>query len=166
LTALFSPLSAENILGLIQDAKDSGAEVLLGDCKRDGAIVQPHIITGVKPGMKIWDRETFGPGRHCALLCDFLLSANLSCLSVIVVAVVDTVDQAVELANSSDYSLTASVWTRNVHSAIEVASRIRASKCYFNQTLRSYLQILPEGVTNINGQTMHIEPAAPMAGLG
>ncbi|KIM85571.1 hypothetical protein PILCRDRAFT_816768 [Piloderma croceum F 1598] len=128
LTALFSAQSAENVLGLIQDAKDSGAGVLLGDCKRDGAIIQPHIITGVKPGMKIWDRETFGP--------------------VIVVAVVDTVDQAVELANSSDYSLTASVWTRNVHSAIEVASRIRAS------------------VTNINGQTMHVEPAAPMAGLG
>ena len=71
LTALFSAQSAENVLGLIQDAKDSGAGVLLGDCKRDDAIIQPHIVTGVKPGMKIWDRETFGPGMHCALLVTF-----------------------------------------------------------------------------------------------
>jgi hypothetical protein len=88
-------------------------------------------------------------------------------LSVIAFAVVDTVDQAVELANSSDYSLTASLWTRNVHSALDVASRIRAGKTHFKLVQWSHLSTLsPEGCTNINGSTIHSEPAAPLGGLG
>jgi Aldehyde dehydrogenase family len=42
-------------------------------------------------------------------------------------AVVDTVDEAVELANNSDYSLTASIWTKSID-GINIAGRIRAGK--------------------------------------
>jgi acyl-CoA reductase-like NAD-dependent aldehyde dehydrogenase len=41
-------------------------------------------------------------------------------------AVVDTIDEAVELANASDYSLAASLWTKDVYNAINVAMRIRS----------------------------------------
>jgi acyl-CoA reductase-like NAD-dependent aldehyde dehydrogenase len=67
LTALFSADSAANVLSLIQDAKDAGAGLLLGDLKRDGAVIQPHLLTGVKPGMRLWDKESFGPGKNYAL---------------------------------------------------------------------------------------------------
>ncbi|KAL5521557.1 hypothetical protein ACEPAF_2305 [Sanghuangporus sanghuang] len=56
--------------------------------------------------MRAFDRESFGP--------------------IIGITTVDTIDEAVELANATDYALSGSVWTRNVNVALDVASRIRA----------------------------------------
>lgn len=56
---------------------------------------------------------------------------------VLAIAVVDTVDEAVELANDSEYSLVSSLWTTNVHKAFEVGSRIRAGGITTNQTFDS-----------------------------
>ncbi|TDL14083.1 ALDH-like protein, partial [Rickenella mellea] len=128
LSCLFSESSAANVLTMIAEAKSAGAQVLLGDMKKDGAIIQPHILSGVKPGMRTWDRESFGP--------------------VIVISVVDTVDEAVDLANTSDYSLTASVWTKDKFKGLEVARRIRT------------------GCAMVNGPTFVYEPAFGHAGLG
>jgi acyl-CoA reductase-like NAD-dependent aldehyde dehydrogenase len=70
ISALFSDASAENILGMIRDAQAQGGHVLYGDVQRQGSLVQPHIVTDVKPGMKLWQRESFGPGMHSRLpLC-------------------------------------------------------------------------------------------------
>lgn len=52
-------------------------------------------------------------------------------LSVVVFVVVETVDEAVETANASEYSLSASLWTRDVYAAQSTASRIRAGQCFF-----------------------------------
>lgn len=49
-------------------------------------------------------------------------------LVVIIVVVADTVDQIVDIANESAYSLSAAVWTKNINTALDVASRIRAGK--------------------------------------
>lgn len=62
LSALFTSASAENVVSMIKEAQTEGAEIVLGDVKREGSLVQPHIITGVKPGMRLWDKESFGPG--------------------------------------------------------------------------------------------------------
>ncbi|KAI0821818.1 aldehyde dehydrogenase [Trametes gibbosa] len=126
--ALFTERSAENVLGMIKEAVDGGAEVLVGDLAREGAVVQPHIVAGVKPGMRLWERESFGP--------------------VIALVVVDTVDEAVEAANASTYSLVAGLWTKDVHTAFDVAARIRA------------------GCTDINGPTVHTEWMRGHGGLG
>ncbi|KAI0821828.1 aldehyde dehydrogenase [Trametes gibbosa] len=126
--ALFTERSADNVLGMIKDAVDGGAEVLVGDLAREGAVVQPHIVAGVKPGMRLWERESFGP--------------------VIALVVVDTVDEAVEAANASTYSLVAGLWTKDVHTAFDVAARIRA------------------GCTDINGPTVHTEWMRGHGGLG
>ncbi|KII91291.1 hypothetical protein PLICRDRAFT_173167 [Plicaturopsis crispa FD-325 SS-3] len=128
LGALFTEGSAENVIKLVKEAKEAGADVFLGDFKREGSVVQPHLISGVKPGMRAWDQESFGP--------------------VIVFAEVDTADEAVELANSSEYTLVSSVWTKDIYTAFDVAARIRA------------------GYSNINGTTMHVEPLASHMGLG
>ena len=63
LSALFSTASAENVIGMIGEAQAEGAEVLVGDVKNEGAVVQPHVITCVKPGMRLWERESFGPSK-------------------------------------------------------------------------------------------------------
>ncbi|KAI0312826.1 aldehyde dehydrogenase [Amylostereum chailletii] len=112
LSSLFTDAGAENILGLIREAKDAGAEILLGDLQRDGSLVKPHIVVGVKKGMRLWERETFGPGEAAALM--------------LAVTVADTVQEAIELAIDSEYSLVSSLWTRDVHAAMEVATQIRA----------------------------------------
>ncbi|KLO14001.1 aldehyde dehydrogenase [Schizopora paradoxa] len=126
--SVMNEVFAENILGMMREAKDAGAEVILGDLTRDGPVIQPHLLKGVKPGMRAWDRESFGP--------------------VVGFAVVDTIDEAVELANASDYSLTASLWTRDVNNAIDVASRLRA------------------GCSVVNGSTFHSEVGLGNGGLG
>ena len=43
-------------------------------------------------------------------------------------AAVETIDDAIAAANASDYSLVAGLWTNNVHTAFDVASRIRAGE--------------------------------------
>ncbi|KAH9940869.1 aldehyde dehydrogenase [Epithele typhae] len=126
--ALFSEASAENVVALLKDAAAEGAKILVGDASRQGPLVQPHIVTEVKPGMRIWDRESFGP--------------------VVIVAVVDTVDEAVALANASDYSLMAALWTRDIYNAFGVSEKIRS------------------GYVNINGPTVYYEWMRSLAGLG
>jgi len=127
LSAQFREDSTENIQKMMREAKEDGAEFLLGDGSREGAVIQPHIVTGVKPGMLLWERESFGP-----------LTA---------VVEVDTVDEAVELANATTYSLVGSVWTRDLNLALDVSSRIRY------------------GCVNVNGPTIHVEDTREHGGL-
>nr|BAV14023.1 aldehyde dehydrogenase [Pholiota microspora] len=122
--ALFTESLAENIVGMIREAQSVGAEVLLGDMDRKKSVLVPHLIRNVKPGMRLWDRESFGP--------------------VMVFAVVDTVEEAVDLANASEYSLCASLWTGDIFAGQAIASRC----------------------TSINGPTVHSEPADGLVGLG
>ncbi|KAJ7731097.1 Aldehyde/histidinol dehydrogenase [Mycena maculata] len=103
LGSLFAEGSAADVLA---GAQAAGAEVLMGDLARDGALVRPHLISGVKPGMRLWERESFGP--------------------VIAFALVDTPEEAVELANASDYTLSAALWTSDMYMAQRIAPLIRA----------------------------------------
>lgn len=70
--ALFTERSAENVIAMIKEAVDAGAELLVGDLTREGAVVQPHIVAGVKPGMRLWERESFGPGACPSSMRDAL----------------------------------------------------------------------------------------------
>ena len=107
LSSLFTERSADNIIAMLKEAKETGAEILLGDMKKAGpALLKPHVLLGVKPETRLWKCESFGP--------------------VLAMAVVDTVDEAVELANASDYSLVAALWTKDVYNAIGLAMRIRS----------------------------------------
>lgn len=112
LSALFTEGHAEGVLSMVREATEKdGAELLFGDLHRSGAFLHPHLVklNAIKPGIKIWERESFGP--------------------VTVFIEFETLDQAIELANDSDYSLSASLWTKNVHSAMALAPRIRAGTC-------------------------------------
>ena len=124
LGALFSEPSAENVVSLLKEAAEAGAKILVGDMQRQGTVVQPHIVTDVKPCMRIWDRESFGPGelQFAVLISEIWLSGDI----VVIVAVVDTVEEAVELANCSDYSLMAGLWTRDIYNAFGVSEKLRS----------------------------------------
>ncbi len=64
--ALFQESSADNIINMIKEAQADGAEVISGDVNRKKSVLVPHLIKNVRPGMRIWDRETFGPGKNIA----------------------------------------------------------------------------------------------------
>ncbi|KAJ8517131.1 hypothetical protein ONZ45_g5663 [Pleurotus djamor] len=128
LPPLFTEDHAKNVVVMIEEAVSQGAELVLGDMRAEGGVVQPHLLVNVRPGMKIWERESFGP--------------------VTTFAIVDTIDEAVELANATEYSLSASLWTTSMDSALTVAPRIRA------------------GFTNVNGPSFHSESYIGVIGLG
>jgi acyl-CoA reductase-like NAD-dependent aldehyde dehydrogenase len=139
LGALFTESSAENIVGMIKDAVKDGAKVILGDVSKQSSIVVPHLVKNVKPGMRLWDRETFGPGA--IFPCTFIQYTGLIVFLVVVFAVAETVQEAIELANSSEYSLSASLWTSNVFEGQRIAGLIRSGR---------YLVLLMATVANIS----------------
>ena len=92
---------------MLKEVKEAGAEILLGDMEKAGpTLLKPRVVTGVKTDKRFWQRETFGP--------------------VLVVAAVDTVDEAVEFANATDYSLAATLWTNDLYNAMNVSRRIHS----------------------------------------
>src|SRR4051794_28775206 len=118
--------AVERIRGLLDDAKGKGARVLAGG-EIEGSVVQPTVLAGVTPEMKIYYEESFGP---IACIVD-----------------VDGVDEAVTVANDTDYGLAAAVFSRNVDAALAVAGRIES------------------GICHINGSTVHDEPQMPFGGM-
>ncbi|ODQ64199.1 Methylmalonate-semialdehyde dehydrogenase [Nadsonia fulvescens var. elongata DSM 6958] len=94
---VISPQAKQRIEGLIQSAEDEGAEILLDGRNfqsvefPNGNFVGPTIITNVKPGMKCYDQEIFGP--------------------VLVVVNVDNLDAAIELINKNKYGNGSAVFT-------------------------------------------------------
>lgn len=107
---LFSEDSAENVMNMIQEARKEGAEVVVGDLQRQASLIQPHVLTRVTPEMRLWKDESFGP--------------------VLGIMVVDTIEQAVEMANLTDYSLSSALWTNNVHNARKIAPLLHAGSSF------------------------------------
>ncbi|AMR82449.1 aldehyde dehydrogenase [Cupriavidus nantongensis] len=126
LGALIGKDAAQRIAALVEDARAQGARLPVG-LHADGAILQPVIVDGIAPGMKLYREESFGP--------------------VVTVARVDGDDEAVRMANDSEYGLSASVFSRDVSRALSVAQRIES------------------GICHINGPTVHDEAQMPFGGV-
>jgi acyl-CoA reductase-like NAD-dependent aldehyde dehydrogenase len=118
--------SGERINGLIDDALGKGAVLAIGGNAR-GAVMPATIIDKVRPGMAIYDQETFGP--------------------ITTIVRVKGVDEAVRVANDTEYGLSSAVFGRDVTRALDVAGRIEA------------------GCVHINGATVQNEAQAPYGGM-
>ncbi|GLZ42064.1 aldehyde dehydrogenase family protein [Actinokineospora sp. NBRC 105648] len=95
--------NAERVADWIDEAVGAGAQLLTGG-KRTGATVAPTVLSGVPATAKVSCEEVFGP--------------------VLVVSVVDTVDEAFEIANSTDYGLQAGVFTRDLQTAFRATAEL------------------------------------------
>ena len=113
-------LTSERQLRVVQDhvgdAVSKGATVIAGGRHRPDLgpfFYEPTILTGVRPDMKVFADETFGP--------------------VVSVYSFTSGEQAVDLANATRYGLSASVWSRDTRRAVNVARRIRAGSVNVNE---------------------------------
>lgn len=131
LSGLFTPASAQRVIDLVKSAVQGGAELLAGDLGITGpnkTVVKPHVLDGVKGDMDIAKKESFGP--------------------IIILSKFDTDEEAVALANDSEFSLCASVFSVDVVRALDIARQVRAGACH------------------INGPTVYVEATLPQGGTG
>ncbi|MBO6740558.1 MAG: aldehyde dehydrogenase [Phycisphaerales bacterium] len=104
----------EHVLRQVEDAKSKGAKVLFGGSEHDGNFVEPTVLDGVTHDMDIMTVETFGP---------------IAC-----VASVKDADEAVELANDTEYGLGAVVFGEE-ETARAVGRRLTAGMIGINRSM-------------------------------
>ncbi len=92
------------VRAFVEDAVGKGAEVVLGGRARGGLFFSPTVLSGVRPGMRVMDEETFGPVAPIAPFRDE--------------------DHAIEMANATPYGLAAYLWTRDLSRAMRVAEAL------------------------------------------
>lgn len=111
----------QKVVDQVEQARQLGAKVLCGGNRRDdlgGFFFEPTVLTDVNHSMEVMNEETFGP--------------------VVGIMVVDSEDEAIELANQSDYGLTASVWGNKLANAEAVARDLDAGTVLINDCLFSH----------------------------
>ena len=104
----------------VTDALAKGATLVAGGRRHPDIgpyFYEATIFTGVRPGMKLYAEETFGP--------------------VVAVYPFDTDDEAVDLANATPYGLSASIWSRRPSRALRLARRIQAGSVNVNEAYSS-----------------------------
>ncbi len=119
---LVSGAQKERVQGYVADGDASGARRWTSDgpLPAKGHFVAPSIFEGVRPDMKIAREEIFGP--------------------VLSVLTFDTVDEAVAIANSTAYGLSAGVWTRDIDKAFRFGRGVKAGTIEVN----TYMAGAPE----------------------
>jgi benzaldehyde dehydrogenase (NAD) len=125
LGSLVSSAAGDRVRGLMDDAVAKGAVVAAGG-HGSGTIMPATIVDHVTPAMRIYAEESFGP--------------------VVTVVRVSGVDEAVRVANDTEYGLSAAVFGRDIARALAVAKRIES------------------GICHVNAPTVHDEPQVPFGG--
>jgi aldehyde dehydrogenase (NAD+) len=127
----------ETVLKYVAIGKQEGAQVLTGgDRVADGDYAhgyfhQPTIFTGVRPEMRIAQEEIFGP--------------------VTAIIPVDSLDEAIEVANGVKYGLSSSIYTRNVNNAFRAMRDLDSGIVYCNAPTIGAEIHLPFGGTKATG---------------
>jgi acyl-CoA reductase-like NAD-dependent aldehyde dehydrogenase len=127
LGAVIDSNTIKHVNTLIDDAQEKGAHVLTGG-KAQTVLMPATVVDGVTASMNLYRDESFGP----------------------VVAVIRAKDEedAVRIANDTEYGLSAAVFTRDIARGLRVARQIRSGMCH------------------INGATVHDEAQMPFGGVG
>jgi succinate-semialdehyde dehydrogenase/glutarate-semialdehyde dehydrogenase len=103
----------------VRESVRMGARTLTGGKRLDGAgyFFEPTVLAGVRPGMPVYKEETFGP--------------------VAAVIRVKDEEEALRVANDSDYGLGAAIWTSDVKRGRRLAERVEAGLVFINGMVAS-----------------------------
>ncbi|WP_318764611.1 aldehyde dehydrogenase [Agrobacterium fabrum] len=126
LGSLVSAEAASRIRVLVDDAVSKGARRVAGG-GGDGTMLDAIAVDGVTPAMRLYSEESFGP--------------------VVSIIRAGSIDEAVSIANESEFGLSAAVFGRDQARALSVAARIES------------------GICHVNGPTVHDEAQMPFGGV-
>jgi acyl-CoA reductase-like NAD-dependent aldehyde dehydrogenase len=118
--------AVERLDGMVKDAVTKGARIVAGG-RIDGTYMDATVIDHVTPNMRIYAEECFGP--------------------VVAIIRVHGDEEAIRVANDTEYGLSSAVFSRDLQRAMRVARRIEA------------------GICHINGPTVEDEPQMPFGGM-
>jgi len=113
---LINRAGLDKVIAKVEAAKAQGASVVTGGQVADlgvGFHYQPTVLANCSADMLVMREETFGP--------------------VLPVQVVDSLDEAIALANATEYGLTSSIYTRNLASALRACREIDFGETYINR---------------------------------
>jgi betaine-aldehyde dehydrogenase len=121
--AITTDRQLQTILSHVAAARDAGAKVVLGGSRLDrpGMFVEPTVVTDVSRDMAIATEEVFGP--------------------VLSVLTFKTLDEAVAIANSTLYGLSAAVWSQDYSTCLMAARRIKAGTVWVNTFLEGHAEL-------------------------
>ncbi len=129
-----SRVQHEKVLSFFETARNDGSRLMTGGKRPSGKgfekgfWVEPTVYAEMKPGMRLWQEEVFGP--------------------ILSVGKWKTVDEAVALANSTEYGLTGAVWTNDIRDALNVARRVRSGHLWINGCSSHFLGVPFGGMKN------------------
>jgi vanillin dehydrogenase len=126
LGSVISQDAVTGIEGLIKDAINKGAD-LVASGPISGTVMAAHVLDRVTPEMRIYSEESFGP-----VTCIIRVQGE---------------EEAIRIANDTEYGLTAAVFSRDVARALRVAKRLDTGMCH------------------VNGPTVHDEAQMPFGGV-
>ena len=118
--------TVERVQKLVNEAVAKGAKVLCGG-QSDGTIMQGIVVDKVTPAMTLWREESFGPQ--------------------VSITRVKSDEEALQLANDTEYGLAAAIFSKDIARALQLAKRIES------------------GICHINGPTVHDEAQMPFGGV-
>ncbi|GGD98633.1 NAD-dependent succinate-semialdehyde dehydrogenase [Planktosalinus lacus] len=120
---------ADQLNKQVKKSIEQGATILLGG-NQDECFHEPTILGNVKPGMAVFDEETFGP--------------------VAAVIKAQNIDEAFSLAENSKFGLGTTVFTTDIEKALEYAERVSDGAYFVNELVKSDPR-LPFGGTKLSG---------------
>lgn len=121
---------AERAESWVREAVAAGARILAGG-RRHGAVFEPTLLDKVLPDMRVVCEEIFAP--------------------VIALIPFDTIEEAVEEANSSSFGLAAGLFTSNLHTALRVAPLLRFGGVHINEASSARVDVMPFGGVKDSG---------------
>lgn len=129
---VIDPDAHERVCAWIAEAVRSGARVATGGTS-DGAVIAPTVLDGITPAMRVSCEEVFGP--------------------VVGVAAVDSVDEAIDLANGTPFGLQAAIFTARTDAALGWARRLNFGGVLINETPTFRVDQQPYGGVKDSGNT-------------
>lgn len=127
---LIDESEAVRVHNWVEEAREQGAQVVTGG-NRTGSVVEPTLLMNTRPDMKVVRQEVFGP--------------------VASVVPYKTFEEAVALANDSDYGLQTGVFTRDVNRAWYAIRNIHSGSVHINDTSSYRVDLMPYGGVKRSG---------------
>lgn len=118
---MINEIQLQKVSEQVKDALQRGGKLLCGGSRRldlPGYFFSLTVLLDVPQEAEVWQEETFGP--------------------LLPIAVVDSAEEGVELANKSSYALSASVWSQNRTKARKVAGQLDAGTVWINDVIYTY----------------------------